>query len=205
MRRTMSVGFSLGGAAAMLGTPLSEVAGQLVDIEDLWGRNGAVVRERLLEQPTPAHKLEVLHDVLARQADGWREPDGAVRHAAVLLRHGHPVRATAEAVGLSHRSLARRVKRETGLAPKQYARGARLNRLIDYVNDRDPVGWTEAASAVGYYDQSHLIHDFRDLTGITPNEYQPRQSDTPRHVAMPASRTPPTVRGADPATCRVAP
>ena len=50
----------LSRAAQDVGVPLSEASDQLVALEDVWGRSGAVLRERLLEAPTPDAKLDVV-------------------------------------------------------------------------------------------------------------------------------------------------
>jgi AraC-like DNA-binding protein len=31
--------------------------------------------------------------------------------------------------------------------------------------------WSRIAAECGYYDQPHLVHEFRRLSGLTPNEY----------------------------------
>ena len=36
--------------------------------------------------------------------------------------------------------------------------------------------WAAIARSAGYYDQAHLIGDFRDLVGLTPVAYLERRS-----------------------------
>jgi AraC-like DNA-binding protein len=36
--------------------------------------------------------------------------------------------------------------------------------------------WSSIARDAGYYDQAHLIGDFRDLTGLTPNAFVARRA-----------------------------
>ena len=52
-RCLVRVDFKLGGAAAFFPLPLSETCNQLVELDQLWGRDGAVLLERLLEARTP--------------------------------------------------------------------------------------------------------------------------------------------------------
>ena len=35
---------------------------------------------------------------------------------------------------------------------------------------RPDVPWAELALAFGFYDQSHLVREVRDLTGLTPTD-----------------------------------
>jgi AraC-like DNA-binding protein len=48
----------------------------------------------------------------------------------------------------------------------------------------DDVHWAEVAMEHGYYDQAHLIHDFRELTGLTPTAYRPRAAHEWNHVPV---------------------
>ena len=183
MRQAMSVSFTFGGASACLRrTPADAVSDELIDLEALWGTQGATLREQLQEQPTAHGKLAVLERAVASIIDDTREPDQTVARAARYLERGQTVSETADTIGLTQRTLNRRFRAAIGLSPKQYARTARLRRLIRYINATDEVDWAEAAAATGFYDQSHLIHEFRDLTGILPTAYTPRTSDAPLHI-----------------------
>jgi len=44
--------------------------------------------------------------------------------------------------------------------------------------------WCALAAEHGYTDQAHLIHDFRDLAGITPLGYKPQSPQRNNHVVM---------------------
>ena len=63
-RRGLSVSFTPGGAAPFFGLPLGQTAGQLIGLDALWGRDGAILRERLLEAATPLRQIAVLERIL---------------------------------------------------------------------------------------------------------------------------------------------
>ncbi|WP_353619980.1 DUF6597 domain-containing transcriptional factor [Comamonas sp. JC664] len=46
------VSFASAGASPLLGMPASELARKLVDLYELWGRDGTILRERPLQAPT---------------------------------------------------------------------------------------------------------------------------------------------------------
>jgi AraC-like DNA-binding protein len=60
----------------------------------------------------------------------------------------------------------------------------RLQRVLRAVGGSSEASWAEVAAEQGYYDQSHLIHDFRELTGITPTAYRPRSARERNHVPL---------------------
>ena len=183
MRCLMSVDFALGGAAAFFKLPLSEAEDELVELDLVWRADGASLRERMLDAPTPAAKLRVLERVLVDHLVRRGEPDRAATGAASLLERGTPVANVASHVGLLPRTLVRRFRTSFGLTPKRFSRVRRLQRVIGSLPAGD-VDWCEVAAVHGYSDQAHLVHDFRELTGITPTAYRARSADARNHVPM---------------------
>lgn len=109
--------------------------------------------------------------VAARRPDA-RAPDhvaGAVR--LLIDRPELAVHAVAARVGVTHKALIEDVRRATGITPKALAALARFDRLIEAIPRERTVPWADLAVAVGYYDQSHAIRDFRQFTGMTPSRY----------------------------------
>ena len=43
--------------------------------------------------------------------------------------------------------------------------------MFDVIEHGGPRPWTDAALEAGYFDQSHLIRDFRRFVGCTPSEF----------------------------------
>ena len=74
----------------------------------------------------------------------------------------------AESAGVSHRHLVAVSRAELGVAPKTYARVLRFNRAQALIAAARPPDWARLAVEAGYYDQAHLIREFRALAGETP-------------------------------------
>jgi AraC-like DNA-binding protein len=183
-RCLMSVDLKLGGAAAFFRAPLSEARDELVELDHLWGSDGARLRERLLEAPTPAAKLQVVEDVLLDHLIRRDDPDPAIPFAAALFERGASVSEVSSRVGLLPKTLVRRFLAFVGLSPKRFSRVRRLQRVVGSIRDPADVDWCEMAAVHGYADQAHLVHDFRELTGITPTAYRPRSVDEHNHVPV---------------------
>jgi len=81
-----------------------------------------------------------------------------------------------EETGLSLRQMERRVKGSTGLAPKQFRRIARLHHVMRQLLLEQNPQYLDTALAHGYYDQSHFVHDVKELTGRTPLQLLTRES-----------------------------
>jgi AraC-like DNA-binding protein len=67
---------------------------------------------------------------------------------------------------VSTRQLERRVREHTGLAPKRFARMRRFQSVFLAIEAGD--GWAGAAASCGYWDQAHLVRDFREFAGEPP-------------------------------------
>lgn len=76
----------------------------------------------------------------------------------------------AAACGAERRKLERVVNRDFGMAPKQVLRRARALDMASFlrgVADKDEAD----EMALRYYDESHLIHEFTELFGISPRQF----------------------------------
>jgi methylphosphotriester-DNA--protein-cysteine methyltransferase len=62
----------------------------------------------------------------------------------------------------------RRFTREIGLPPKLYARIARFESALESKALSSDESWTEITNRLGYFDQMHLIKDFKEFSGEVP-------------------------------------
>src|SRR5262245_22050199 len=169
----VGVRFRPGGAYPFLRFPISELTNQVVECGDFLETWVSLVRDQLLEAETPQERLPILESaLLARVRPDLSDP--AVSHAAESLSRSSgrvPIHVMAMELGMTHKTLIHRFWRTVGVAPKTLARIERFQTVIRRMRDRKVADWADEAAAGGYYDQAHLIHDFRELAGATPVEY----------------------------------
>jgi AraC-like DNA-binding protein len=177
-----AVEFRHSGASRFFSMPMTEIANQVVLLEDVWRSNGRLMRERLLDARTPELKFRALEELLLEHLAP--EFDPAMQCAVSSLRAGVPVSRIAACLGFSPRTLERRFASQVGLTPKRFARVHRLQRVLRAVRRSDTPDWCMLAVEHGYSDQAHLIHDFHDLADITPSEYKPHSPQRNNHVPM---------------------
>lgn len=72
--------------------------------------------------------------------------------------------------GLSARQLERRFLSTLGLPPRFFASLTRFARLQTLATTGGR--WSDHALAAGYYDQAHMIRDYRRFTGSTPTRFE---------------------------------
>ena len=167
----MGVHFRAGGAWPFLGVPAGELADAHVDLETFWGRRARDLRERLCAAATPGRRFEIMERVLSVRLSVSPQGHGAVPVALRALGRGEasvPVREVARRIGLSQRRLIEVFRAEVGMTPKLYSRVRRFQRALAAARAAPRADWAALASDCGYFDQSHLIHDFREFCGLGP-------------------------------------
>ena len=175
--------FKPGGVFAFLGLPVGELHNSYVPLDAFWGPYVAVMRERLLVVASPEARLQLLERLLLAQLDPERRSHSAVGHALVAFRSGQRrIGDVVDETGLSPRRFIGLFSDEVGLTPKSFCRIRRFQRTVELLHRAEIVDWVDVALACGYYDQSHMIHDFQDLAGLSPTDYLARRTAHMNHV-----------------------
>lgn len=173
--RALVLQFKPGWSVPLLGVAASALTDRIVLLEDLWGSSGGDLCHGLLEAQSVAEVLDRLAEAIALRAQETSEPaSGRLARDAVRLLEGDEVRmeSVAERLGVTGRHLRRAFMESVGIGPKEFARTVRLQRAVRSAATSND--WARIAAEAGYYDQSHLIADFRELVGLTPGAFVKR-------------------------------
>ncbi len=164
----MGVRFQPGMWTASLGVPGDRVTDQVVPLEDLWGPRARELADRL----AGASSLEQSAGLFERMVAPIERPGRAQRALSWMAQHRGSVSIdeAAQLAGFSVRQFRRVCLAETGLTPKFLARVLRFRHALSRVH-RYPSQFAGFALDCGYYDQAHLINEFRELSGRTPSAY----------------------------------
>ena len=171
-QRTVTARLRLGAVDAVLGVPASAMAGQIVALEDLWGHAAAQrLFAELAEARDTVGAAAVLQNAIAERS---ANAAGHARNARLALTAAERltsanVTAVAADLGVSERHLRRIFRDTVGLSPKSFAKLTRFHRALHAARTSAHANWTNIAAAVGYYDQAHLITEFRAIAGVTPS------------------------------------
>ncbi|MFJ9608114.1 helix-turn-helix domain-containing protein [Kitasatospora sp. NPDC101176] len=162
-------------ARALFGLPAGELAGIDVPAEQVLGRLGPLLHERLRAAGSWDERFAVLDAALLRAARPSGRVPPEVAWAWRALRRSDGALAVAELAretGWSARHLQDRFRRETGLTPKAAARVIRFDRARRLLAATGPSPrLAELAVRCGYFDQAHLAREFRALAGAAPSAW----------------------------------
>jgi AraC-like DNA-binding protein len=171
--RCLQVDLTPLGARRLVGVPMSELANRTVPIDDVLGRFGRDLVQRVGEAPDWPTRFALLDDALLARLAEAPPVDPGVAWSFVRIRESGgaaTIGDLADELGWSHRRLIARYRDTLGLPPKLIARIVRFERLTGQLTVNPAIDWASAATACGYFDQAHLAREVRELAGITPTD-----------------------------------
>jgi AraC-like DNA-binding protein len=109
------------------------------------------------------------------------------RRATELFGRGgrsSSVRAVAAELGMGERRLQQVFRAQVGLTPRTWSRLARMQRCLRLLRSDATPAWSAVAAEAGFYDQAHLINEFRAFSGLTPEQFRRRTVSCPSNTAL---------------------
>jgi AraC-like DNA-binding protein len=169
-QRILVARLRLGMHQAILGVPASAIAGHAIALEALWGDAASRLFDRFVDAHDLVDAAAALERSISERLAIAGAPDDHARFAMAAAERLQTasVGVVAEELGVSTRHLRRVFREALGTSPKAYARVTRFHRALRMAREEAHGGWASVAAAVGYYDQAHLIADFREIAGVTP-------------------------------------
>lgn len=179
-RRTAGIVLRPEATAAIAGVAADELD-LLVDLDELRREQVGPILDATGGAPSGHRVLDALEEHLVCAWTGTIEPDAVSAAAVALLRRGLAVADVADRLGVSNSALTRRFRARVGPTPKRFQRLLRLERTISLATGDVP-SWALVAARSGFADQAHLVHDFRELTGMTPADWSALLENDPYHL-----------------------
>jgi len=195
---TRSVGIMLqpGAAKALLGVPEDALADRHTSLDALWGADAGFALEQLHGTDSPARQLAIVEALLSARLAAASALHGlhpAVAEALAGMAHASAheddaqagtIRELVRQSGYSHRRFIALFRGMTGLAPKQYTRMLRFDRVLGQFALNPAQPWAELALESGYSDQAHFHRDFLAIAGMSPQAYRRAAPASSRHVPV---------------------
>jgi len=164
----LGIRFHPGGTVPFFRIPMQELTNQATDLEALSSefQNDLV---RCVEETSFLLKVAAVEKLLVERVRSCKHDSRLLSLVTKLVQNGGQVSVDqlATDAGVSSRQLERRFLTEVGIGPKLLCRILRFQQIFRAV-DRHDEGWAAVAADCGYYDQAHLIRDFREFARQTP-------------------------------------
>jgi AraC-like DNA-binding protein len=158
------------GLNRMFSLPMPELTNRDHEARAVLGIRIQELEQRLGESKSFEERVQIADTYLLRHCLTLPKLAGLSAAAMTILhcRGDIEVPTLAHRAGVSTRQFERRFKREVGVSPKLYARIARFEAALECKALSTSDSWTDVAHHLGYFDQMHLIHDFKEFSGDIP-------------------------------------
>jgi len=174
--RVLGVRFWPGGSHPFLNVPQDEMADQVIPLDAVCG--GGFTEElqsRVADAVTPGEGVRQIETALLQRLNRVGRPDDSfVAGVALILRSDGRVSidTIAGEMGLSLRQLDRMFNTRVGISPKTLSRILRFQGVFKMLErNQHHRSWAQIAVDCGYYDQAHLIKEFKAFAGQPPTGY----------------------------------
>lgn len=178
----VGIRFRTSGIRAVIGHPLFEFSDGVTDLEAVDRPLARELHTAAALHATPTARAKALSSVVAGRIRLHRPvPTEAIVFA--LSNSGRdPISAVARRFGMSRRTFERTVRADTGLSPHLLRQVLRFRTVFPLL-DRTPRGrWSGLAQRAGYYDQAHMIREFKRFAGEPPSTFFGDDPDLSRHL-----------------------
>jgi AraC-like DNA-binding protein len=188
--RMLIVAFKKGRAFPFYKFPMSELTDTVAGAGLVFGRDVLDLREQLLAAKSVEQKFRLVETFLLRQAGDAIQDDLSTRcidfalSSMVNTPNLRCLQRLSEQIGYSQKHFINLFRDQVGISPKQYLKIIRFQKAICTIEKNAAIHWSQVALECGYYDQAHLINDFKLFSGFTPNEYLKRKSPMLNYVPV---------------------
>jgi AraC-like DNA-binding protein len=174
----LGVAFTSRGTFPWLGERMDAFADRIIALADAIGDGAQALRERLLNTSSLEMRFRIVERWLIARLKPRSIVHPAVRWAVDQLAATGgrvSIEELATKTGFTRKHLGNLFQQQVGLSPKALARVHRFRGALDMLTRaKGVVPWAALAEQCGFYDQSHLINEFRRFTGFTPTELAAR-------------------------------
>jgi AraC-like DNA-binding protein len=173
----ISIKFKPGGFYRIFRIPSSKFFNMFLDVSCIIGNETNDLREQLADSKSYRERSNLLDlffiNKLRKNSLRSFNISAGFRIASYIRNHVGNIKISQlmDEFHITERTLERDFKTAFGLSPKEYCKILRFNSLLNYISMAKSVDWLDMVNQFGYYDQPHLIHEFKNVLGITPDLY----------------------------------
>lgn len=179
--RAIRVDFLPGGLYRMLGMPMNELFDGGFDALDFFGDEMRIINDKLQHIPDLAVGKTIVEKFLLEQLKNLKDILPMDHTMRILLKRSGSmtIEKAASLSCMSIKQFERKCQERIGMNPKLYSRILRFSKAYRLHEASPNLNWTHVAYDAGYYDQMHMIRDFKIFAGVNPSVIEQQLHSTP--------------------------
>jgi len=161
------------GVKSFFNFPMNELSNENLSLQDLIENEATELEDKLFNSKNNNERIIHLENFLLKRLILDKDYE-RVEHAIKIIENSKGLIKTqnlAQEVCLGIKQFERVFSKHIGINPKTFTSIVRFQNVIQMKNNYTNVTMCQLAFDNGYFDQSHFIHDFKNLTGLTPHAF----------------------------------
>lgn len=170
----IQVVFKPGGLFRLTGIPSNYLTNQYIDAQTVFSKEIKYVNDKINECSSFPQMIQVVESFLINEIKRKSydiHPLDIATTSLFIYNLVPSVDYLAKTACQSTRHFERNFKERMGISPKYFLKVMRFENAFRMRNKNPNLDWLSIAIACGYYDYQHLSRDYKDLTGLTPNQF----------------------------------
>ncbi len=174
---TFIIEFKSDGLNKIFGISPREITNRVLDTENVFGSSAIALNEALLMAKTTEQMATIADNFLLSALHGRPKYSSSVDPISYImscLNEAGEFRRISEYAAISNmslRSFERKFTNQIGISPKQYIQLSRFEKVLKMKIVYPNKSWTAIAHDCGYYDQMHMIRNFKQFTNRNPSAF----------------------------------
>ncbi len=161
------------GAYPFFRFPIHTMTDTVQQAENFFGENILKIRDEIIQNKNVNDKFHIVEKWLLQMLDENKTVPQELVDVLIKIQN-QPFSKHNELLKdypKTQKHLIQQFKKYSGLTPKSMHRIIRFNKLLETINKKKEIVWTDIVYETGYADQSHFIKDFQKFCGFNPSKY----------------------------------
>ncbi len=151
--------------------PAASLFCSFIELGEFLGKEALALPESIKGLHCPEDMVAQANLFLSQRLTAMKNERNYVVDAATIIRNTRgsiSIEEVSNKVNVSLRQLQRGFKDQLGITPKSYLRIIRFRNALASLRE-NTIDWGEITYGLGYADQAHLIREFKEFAGESPN------------------------------------
>ncbi|WP_378172549.1 DUF6597 domain-containing transcriptional factor [Aquimarina sp. SS2-1] len=153
--------------------PAKDLNEKILSTEEVFGEELLLLRDTLLKLETSRDKFIAAEKWLTHKYDPAKIPSIDLLSVVKKIHQQSTFsfNSIIESYPYTQKHLIDQFKKYIGVTPKYYHRIVRFNEILQQIQQKEQISWSQVAYQCGYADQSHFIKEFSHFSGFNPEEF----------------------------------